>query len=60
MTITEEDIQALLDNELSAEDEQKIALALQANPELMKRYLYLRQQKKILKLWWSLEKEKTH
>lgn len=60
MNITDIHIQALLDNELSAEEEQKVMGELQNSPEMMRRFLYLRQQKKLLQLWWTKEKENIH
>lgn len=60
MNITDDDIQALLDNELSAEEEQEIMGELRNNPEMMRRFMLLRQQKKLLQLWWAKEKEKIH
>lgn len=60
MYLTDQDIQALLDNELSSEDELKVMEALKEDSEMLRRYMAMRQQKKLLQLWWMREKEKAH
>lgn len=52
-TITDWDIQALLDKELSPQEESFVLQALQQNPDLQARYNALRNQKNLLQLWWK-------
>ncbi len=51
-TITDWDIQAYLDNELSGTDQDAVTLALQYDLELRRRYNDLRRQRDLLKEWW--------
>ncbi len=53
---TDYDIQALLDNELSWEDEKRVREFINRNPPVKKRYEELERQKKLLKAWWSTQK----
>ncbi len=51
-TITDWDIQAYLDNELSAAQQDMLMRALQFDPALRDRYNELRRQRDLLKQWW--------
>ena len=49
------DIQALVDSQLSWEDEKRVWKAIESNPDLKRRYDELVRQKKLLLQWWSSE-----
>lgn len=51
--ITDYDIQALIDHELSYEDEKEIRGHIESNREAQKRYEGLLQQKRLLQNWWK-------
>lgn len=51
--ITDFDIQALVDNELSWEQEKSVRAYLEATPEAHKRYKELCRQKRLLQEWWA-------
>lgn len=51
--ITDYDIQALVDNELTPEEEGRVRRYLNANQYAKKRYLELCRQKEMLHDWWS-------
>lgn len=52
-TISDLDIQALIDGELEKEDQRIVKERVMANPALKKRYFQLEKQKTLLKLWWK-------
>lgn len=52
-TITDFDIQALVDNELEWEQEKSIRAYLEVTPEAKRRYEELCRQKRLLQEWWS-------
>ena len=52
--ITDLDIQALIDNELSWEEEKKVREAIKYNSTFLKRYQTLLKQKKTLLTWWEV------
>lgn len=52
-SITDFDIQALLDEELDWEDAKRIQQYINASPEAQKRYNELSQQRKMLRSWWD-------
>ncbi len=49
--VTDFDIQALVDNELSWEDAKEVMLFLESDAAAMKRYQELVEQKELLKSW---------
>lgn len=51
------DIQALVDAQLGWEDEKRVWMAVQSNPQYLQRYQQLVNQKKALSLWWSAEND---
>lgn len=51
-TISDWDIQAYLDNELTRAQQDLMARALQLDPSLRDRYNELRKQRDLLKQWW--------
>jgi anti-sigma factor RsiW len=51
-TVTDWDIQAYLDNELTGSDQEAVLRALQHDAELRRRYNELRRQRELLKDWW--------
>ncbi len=53
--ITDQDIQALVDNHgsLSEEERQWIMAAIQSDPVLRVRYKQLQAQKELLQSWWQ-------
>jgi len=55
--VTDYEIQALVDSQLSWEDEKSVWLAIEADSKLKKRYQELINQKKALLLWWSEEND---
>lgn len=55
--ITDTDIQALIDNELDHESEQRVRTCLNQNRKAKERYETLKQQKELLKLWWKQKNE---
>lgn len=57
-TITDFDIQALVDNELNWEQEKRVRLHLDTDPKAKARYEMLRTQKGLLQDWWR--GKKTH
>jgi hypothetical protein len=52
-TITDMDIQALIDEELSPQRKQVVMEAIYRSPELSHRYTLYMHQKKLLKCWWK-------
>jgi anti-sigma factor RsiW len=57
--ITDFDIQALVDNELSWEDEKRVRAYIQSNPDAKRRYDELSAQQTALRSWWK-QTEKAH
>ena len=51
--ITDWDIQAYIDNELSWEQQKQVLKALETNSELRRHYNDFRRQKELLQLWWK-------
>lgn len=51
--INDEDIQALVDGELSAPHDERVMKAVLADPWLRERYDFLRRQKAALLSWWQ-------
>ncbi|GEM_PF-3043870 len=52
-SITDYDLQALIDNELEYEDQKHILDHIEQNPEMKKRYEELKAQKNALQRWYS-------
>lgn len=52
--LTDEDIQALLDEELTLEEEKRLQNILLFYPSLQQRFDELSEQKERLKRWWSI------
>ncbi len=52
-SVTDWDIQAYLDNELAAPQQDTVMRALQHDPALRTRYNELRRQRDLLKKWWT-------
>jgi hypothetical protein len=52
MNITELDVEALIDSELSWEREKQVRLELARNPRLYEYYQGLVRQKRLLISWW--------
>lgn len=52
-TISEWDIQALIDGELSAAEEAYVLQAISDNPAMQDRYNVLKKQRQLLQLWWK-------
>ena len=55
-TVSDMDIQALVDNELTWEDEKRVRAFLAADPKAKARYEMLRRQKLLLKEWRDSKK----
>ncbi|MGB4108032.1 MAG: hypothetical protein WBK55_09610 [Alphaproteobacteria bacterium] len=51
--ITDFDIQALVDNELSWEKQKAVRARIHADPDLRRRYNELCRQKQLLQEWWE-------
>jgi anti-sigma factor RsiW len=56
--VSDMDIQALVDNELTWEDEKRVRAFIANDPKAKARYEMLRRQKLLLKEWW--ESKKSH
>ncbi len=52
-TLTDFDIQALVDNELPHEEEKAVRAHIQADPDARRRYNELCHQKRLLQEWWK-------
>ncbi len=52
-TITDFDIQALVDNELGREEQKRVRAYIETMPEAGRRYEELLRQKLILQEWWT-------
>ena len=57
--VTDLDIQALVDNELSAGPMQAVAERVKESPLFQKRYSEISRQNDLLKMWWSSGKRTT-
>tara|TARA_B100001179_G_C18460946_1_gene347148 strand:+ start:395 stop:619 length:225 start_codon:yes stop_codon:yes gene_type:complete len=53
MFVTQRDIEALVDNELSSEDRTRVMKGMERSPALKSQYDALVAQKEALKSWWS-------
>ena len=53
MLVTERDIEALLDNELSHEKSKVVMSALQSSQRLRQHYDMIKNQKALLRAWWD-------
>ena len=51
--ISEWDIQALIDGELSADEEAYVLQALADAPDMQELFNLLKKQKQLLQLWWK-------
>ncbi len=51
-TITDFDIQALVDNELGWEEEKRVWAYIETMPDATRRYKELLTQKRLLQEWW--------
>lgn len=54
--LTDYDIQALVDNEISPKDAELVLKQLEKNHAAHERYKELIKQKNLLKLWWGNQK----
>ena len=52
-TITDYDIQALIDDELEHERAKQVMLHVEQNRRAQERYIELKEQKDLLKQWWG-------
>jgi anti-sigma factor RsiW len=52
-TITDLEIQALVDGELDQARQKQVMDALDRRPDLYKRYLQYKKQKSLLRAWWK-------
>ena len=52
-SVSDFDIQALVDNELDWESEKVVFEAISQDPKLQARYEQLKAQKKIVQIWWQ-------
>lgn len=59
-TITDLDIQALVDGELSWENTQRVRNYLVSNPIAWQRYQELLEQNRMLSEWWARQKSQNH
>lgn len=55
-TVSDMDIQALVDNELTWEDEKRVRSYIAGDASAKARYEMLRRQKILLKEWWDSKK----
>lgn len=56
--ISDFDVQALIDNELSPQRRIQVLEMLNGSNELKKRYQVLLEQRELLKLWWDSKDKK--
>ncbi|HRQ59920.1 MAG TPA: hypothetical protein PLO23_00130 [Alphaproteobacteria bacterium] len=56
--ITDYNLQALIDNELTAEQAERVLALISTDPRAKNRYIELCRQKDFLKIWWA-EKQRT-
>ena len=57
LKVTDDDIQALIDGELSPARQEEVMAAIDAHSGLAERYAALRRQKMLLLSWWREEQE---
>lgn len=55
--INELDVHALVDSQLTREEEKRVRKEIDNNPFLRKEYMKLMEQKKLLSMWWDKEPE---
>lgn len=55
--INELDVHALVDSQLTWEEETRVRKEIENNPFLRKEYTKLMEQKKLLSMWWDKEPE---
>jgi len=55
-TVTDFDIQALVDNELNWEQEKRVRSFIDADPKAKARFEMMRRQKGLLQDWWKSKK----
>lgn len=55
--INELDVHALVDSQLTWEEEKRVRKEIENNPFLRKEYTKLMEQKKLLSMWWDKEPE---
>lgn len=55
--VSDQDIQALVDDELKHEDAKRVMRSINENKSARQRYEQLIEQKRLLKMWW---KSKVH
>ena len=53
MFVTQRDIEALVDNELSSDEKTRVMKGMERNPALKSQYDALLAQKEALKNWWA-------
>lgn len=58
--ITDEDIQALVDGELTPARQEIVMKVIENDVGLRERYRALRRQKMLLLSWWSEEQDRLH
>lgn len=58
LSITERDVEALVDSHLDWEEEKRVRESLRSNPALLAYYERIVTQKKLLVAWWNSEEEK--
>lgn len=58
--ITDQDIEALVDNQLDKADAARVTYALLQNPRLHRKYSQLLTQKRLLQLWWQHDGQAAH
>lgn len=58
-TVTDYDIQALVDHELDWEEEKNVVNFILTHDDAKRRYDELKAQKKILKMWWHEEHQEN-
>lgn len=60
MLINQTDIDALIDGELSFEEEEKLLAQIDTNPVMKKYYKDMLKQKSLLQDWWVHMGKKSH
>jgi hypothetical protein len=55
LPVTEFDVEALVDSQLSWEEEKHVLQEVQRNPALLRHYTQIVAQKKLLIAWWQRE-----
>ena len=59
-TITDSDIEALVDNELDPARHELVLNSLDSDPALRRRFHELKRQKMLLLSWWAEEQKRRH